>query len=176
MHGGTGARMLSGMKLPTTLCLCLVALLLLPGCKARNRRHTLETGVGAVTEPRQTIDRRVAPDAAYINLTYTNLLLAPGGSSTVELDVVNRGQDPTGPFRVAVYATLGRVVTSKRTLLGSVEVGSLTNAGPQHLVIPITAPAQPGSYAIGIDVDDQRQVPGDDRANNTSGPSQLLVR
>jgi hypothetical protein len=163
------------MKLTTRSAPC-VAALLLSACTSGGNRHRVETAVGAVTTPRRQIDARTAPDAAFINLTYAKLQLAPGEASTVELDVINRGQDPTGPFRVAVYATLGRVVTANRTLLGSVEVSTQTNAGPQHLVIPITAPAQPGSYAIGVEVDDRRQVPGDDRDNNRSGPSQLLVR
>lgn len=163
------------MKL-TPLCLAWL-LLLLPACKSGgNRRHRVETAVDAVTTPRIEADARTAADLAFINLTYASLALAPGAASTVELDVINRGQDPTGPFRVAVYATRGRVVTANRTLLGSVEVDTQTNAGPRHLVIPITAPAEPGSYAVGVEVDDRKQVAGDARANNRSGPSQLLVR
>ncbi len=88
---------------------------------------------------------------------------------------MNRGAQPAGPFRVAVYATLGRVVTANRTLLGSAEVGSLSS-GAQHVVVKFAAPATAGSYGVGIEIDDQRQVAEDDRSNNTSGPAQLLVR
>lgn len=89
---------------------------------------------------------------------------------------MNRGEQPAGPFRVAVYATFGgSVVTAKKTLLGSADVGSLASQA-QHVVVTFTAPATPGGYAVGIEIDDQRQVSGDDRSNNTSGPAQLIVR
>ena len=93
----------------------------------------------------------------------------------MELDVVNRGEQPAGPFRVAVYAALGSVVTANRTLLGSADVDSLAS-GAQHVVVRFTAPATPGSYAVGIEIDDQRRVSGDIRSNNTSGPERLLVK
>jgi subtilase family serine protease len=136
----------------------------------------VERTVNAVTVPGSSnAPRRTAPDPSFINLKWGPLQLAPGGTSTVEVDVVNRGEHPSGPFRVAVYATLGRVITANRTLLGSTEIESLENQA-KHVIVQITAPAVAGSYAVGIEIDDQRRVPGDDRSNNTSGPAQLLVR
>jgi hypothetical protein len=150
---------------------------LLAGCRgSAGNRPALERTVNAVTSPRaSSAPRRVAPDPSFMNLKWGPLVLAPGGTSTAELDVVNRGEQPAGPFRVSVYATLGRVVTAKRTLLGSTEVGSLAGQ-PQHVVVTFAAPAAAGSYAVGIEIDDQRQVAGDDRGNNTSGPAQLIVK
>lgn len=89
--------------------------------------------------------------------------------------MVNRGDQPAGPFRVAVYAARGSVVAADRTLLGSADVGSLAS-GAQHVVVTFTAPATAGSYAVGIEIDDLRQVPGDARNNNTSGPAMLIVK
>ena len=153
----------------------LALLLAGAGCSGGNRAAT-ERAVGAVTAPRSSSPpRRTGPDPSFVNLKWGSLQLAPGGTSTAELDVVNRGEQPAGPFRVAVYATLGRVVTANRTLLGSTNVESLA-AQAQHVVVTITAPAAPGSYAVGIEIDDQRQVSGDDRSNNTSGPAQLIVK
>ncbi len=153
----------------------LVLLLAGGGCAGGNR-PAVERAVNAVTAPRSTSrPRHAGPDPAFVNLKWGPLQLAPGGTGTAELDVVNRGEQPAGPFRVAVYATLGRVVTANRTLLGSADVGSLA-AQAQHVVVRFTAPATAGSYAVGIEIDDQRQVPGDERSNNTSGPAQLLVR
>jgi len=145
------------------------------GCAGGNR-PAVERTVNAVTAPHSSAPpRHAAPDPSFVNLKWGPLLLAPGGTGTAELDVVNRGEQPAGPFRVAVYATLGRVVTGNRTLLGFADVASVSTQ-PQHVVVKITAPATPGSYAVGIEIDDQRQVPGDDRSNNTSGPAQLLVK
>ena len=150
--------------------------LLLAGCSGGNR-PAVERAVNAVTAPRSSSPaRRTEPDPSFVNLKWGPLHLAPGGASTVELDVVNRGERPAGPFRVAVYATPGgSVVTANKTLLGSAEVASLSSSA-QHVVIPFTAPATPGGYAVGIEIDDQLQVAGDARNNNTSGPAQLLVR
>ena len=68
-----------------------------------------------------------------------------------------------------------RDLTANKTLIGSADVASLASSG-QRAVVPFTAPAAPGSYAVGVEIDDQRRVPGDDRSNNTSGPAQLLVK
>jgi hypothetical protein len=152
--------------------------LLLAGCGCSGgNRHAVERAVGAVTAPRTSPPpRRIAPDPSFLNLKWGSLHLAPGGTTTAELLVVNRGEQPTGPFRVAVYATPGgTVVTANRTLLGSTDVASLASQG-QPVVVTITAPAKAGSYAVGIEIDDLRQVPGDERSNNTSGPAQLVVR
>lgn len=161
---------------PMLARLVLVPLLLAGwGCSGGNR-PAVERTVNAVTAPRPVSrPRHAGPDPSFINLKWGPLLLAPGGTSTAELDVVNRGEQPAGPFRVAVYATLGRVVTANRTLLGSADVASLAS-GAQHAVVQFTAPATAGSYAVGIEIDDQRQVSGDDRSNNTSGPAQLIVK
>ena len=145
------------------------------GCAGGNRA-SVERSVNAVTAPKgSSAPRKPNPDPAFINLKWGPLQLAPGGPGTVELDLLNRGEQPVGPFRVAVYATLGRVVTANRTLLGSADIASLATQA-QHVVVTFTAPGAPGSYAVGIEIDDQRQVPGDDRTNNTSGPSQLFVK
>lgn len=161
---------------PMLARLVLIPLLLAGcGCSGGNR-PVVERAVNAVTAPRlSSPPRRTGPDPSFANLKWGSLQLAPGGTSTAELDLVNRGEQPAGPFRVAVYATLGRVVTANRTLLGSADVGSLASQA-QHVVVKITAPATAGSYAVGIEIDDQRQVSGDDRSNNTSGPAQLIVR
>jgi hypothetical protein len=154
----------------------LVALLIAGfGCGGGNR-HALETSVNAVTGTKTSPPpRRRTPELSFVNLKWGPLALAPGAAGSAELDVVNQGEQTSGPFRVAVYATLGRVVTANRTLLGSTDVASLASQA-QHLVIPFTAPAAPGSYAVGIEIDDQRKIPSDDRSNNTSGPAQLLVK
>ena len=62
-----------------------------------------------------------------------------------------------------------RDLTANKTLIGSADVASLASSG-QRVVVPFTAPA------VGVEIDDQRRVPGDDRSNNTSGPAQLLVK
>src|SRR6185295_10582086 len=119
------------------------------GCSVGNR-PAVERAVNAVTAPGpSSAPRRVGPDPSFVNLKWGPLGLAPGGTSTAEFDVVNHGEQPAGPFRVAVYATLGRVVTANRTLLGSTDVGSLGSQA-QHVVVHITAPATAGSYAVGI--------------------------
>lgn len=158
----------------------LPRLLLLPllvaGCSGGNR-PALERTVNAVTAPRaSTPPRRTAPDASFMNLKWGSLHLAPGGTTTAELDVVNRGEQATGPFRVAVYATPGgSVVTANKTLLGSTDVASLVHR-VERVVVTITAPVKAGSYAVGVEIDDLRQVPGDERNNNTSGAALLIVK
>lgn len=151
--------------------------LLLAGCRgSSSNRPAVERAVNSITGPREVSrPRHAGPDLAFVNLKWGPLALAPGGAGTVQLDVVNRGEQPAGPFRVAVYATLGRVVTANKTLLGTADVASLAGQA-QPVVVKFTAPAAAGSYAVGIEIDDQRQVAGDDRRNNTSGPAQLLVK
>ena len=163
------------MNLKVT-CALLIPLLF-AGCRGSSgNRSKVERAVGAVTEPRGVSRPRwEGPDPAFVNLKWGALQLAPGGQSTAEIDLVNRGERAAGPFRVAVYATLGRVVTANRTLLGSVAVDGLGASG-RRLIIPFTAPATPGSYAVGIEIDDEGRVSGDNRANNKSGPAQLLVK
>lgn len=159
----------------TLLRFLLVPLVLAAwGCSGNNR-HDLERSVNAVTGSKSSAPRRRTPDLSFVNLKWGPLQLAPGGTSTAELEVVNRGEMTAGTFRVAVYATLGRVVTADRTLLGSTEVKSLS-AQAQRVIVTFTAPATAGSYAVGVEIDDQRQVTSDDRSNNTSGPAQLLVK
>lgn len=154
-----------------------LALLLAGGGCSGGNRPAVERTVNSVTAPRSVSrPRHAGPDPSFVNLKWGPLHLAPGGTSTAELDVVNRGEQPAGPFRVAVYATFGgSVVTAKKTLLGAADVASLAGQA-QHLVVPFTAPAAPGGYAVGIEIDDQRQVPGDERSNNTSGAAQLIVK
>lgn len=86
-----------------------------------------------------------------MNLKRGALHLAPGGAGTVELDVVNRGERPSP----------GSVITAKKTLLGAAEVESLATQS-QRVVAAITAPATAAGYAVGIEIDDQRRVSGDD--------------
>lgn len=156
--------------------LALGALLLAGGGCAGGNRHAVEKAVGSVTAPRSSSSSRKTPDPSFINLKWGPLQLAPGATSTAELDLVNRGEQPTGPFRVGVFATAGSsVVTANKKLLGSVDIDSLASQ-PQHVIVTITAPATPGSYAVGIEIDDLRQLRGDDRGNNHSGPAQLFVK
>lgn len=153
----------------------LLSALALAGCKG-SQRPAVERAFDAVLAPRPSSPRRwEGPDPAFLNLKWGPLQLPPGGGGTAELLLVNRGEQPAGPFRIAVYATRGPVVTANRTLLGAAEVASLGSSGVP-VVVRFTAPATPGSYAVGIEIDDQRRVAGDDRSNNTSGPAQLLVR
>jgi hypothetical protein len=151
--------------------------LLLAGCGCSGgNRPAVERAVNSVLAPgASSPSRHTGPELTFVNLKWGPLQLAPGGTSTAEFDVVNRGEQPAGPFRVAVYATLGSVVTANRTLLGSANVASLASQA-QHVVVTMTAPATAGSYAVGIDIDDLRQVPGDIRSNNTSGPERLIVK
>jgi hypothetical protein len=55
-------------------------------------------------------------------------------------------------------------------------VGGLATGATQHAVITFTAPAEARGYAIGVEVDDRKQVAGDDRQNNTAGHERLWVR
>jgi hypothetical protein len=158
------------------LSAALAVVLFSAGCTPQQSRRARESARSWEGVPHVKAEKRVAPDVTFTNLKYAKLHLAVGEASTVELDVINRGQEPSGPFRVAVFASPGGVVTANRVLLGSASVESLTNERAQPLRIPITAPDKPGGYAIAIEVDDQRQVPNDDRANNRSGPSQLIVK
>lgn len=156
----------------------IAGLLAVAACSGGNR-PALERTVNALTGTHSPPPppKRVEPDVSYVKTKWGPMQLAPGGAGLLEIDVVNRGEKPSGPFRVAVYATLGRVVTADRTLIGSAEVASLTNqTPPQRVAVALTAPSSPGTYAVGIEIDDRLQVPGDDRANNTSGPWQLIVR
>lgn len=157
--------------------LCLVALLL-TACKGTSPPAAENVGDSPLFAPSTDSgpQRAAAADVAFSAVRYAGLQLAPGATSTVEVDVVNHGQQGSGPFRVAVWASLGRVVTANKTLLGSTGVADVPNGGQVQVVIPITAPSQTGTYAIAIEVDDQKQVPGDDRSNNESGPEQLVVR
>ena len=154
-----------------------VPLLLGGGGCAGGNRPAVERAANAVFAPRPVSrPRHPGPDPTFMNLKWGPLALAPGGTSTVELDLVNRGEQPAGPFRIAVYATPGgSVVTANKTLLGTADVASLGSSG-HHVVVPFTAPATPGGYAVGIEIDDQRQVSGDHRGNNTSGPALLNVK
>ena len=149
--------------------------LLLAGCRGGNR-PAVERAVNAVTAPRgASRPPHPGPDPAFVNLKWGPLVLAPGAVGTVELDVINRGERPFGAFRVGVYGNLGSVVTGKKELLGTAEVAPL-EGGPRHLVVRYTAPATPGRYALDVELDDQRQVPGDDLTNNRSAPVQLVVK
>lgn len=151
--------------------------LLFAGCRgSAGNRPAVERAVGAVTTPRgASRPRWEGPDPSFVNLKWGSLHLAPGAASSAELDLVNRGEQPAGPFRVAVYASPGSVVTANRTLLGAAEVDGLGASG-RHMVIPFRAPATPGGYAVGIEIDDERRVSGDSRNNNQSGPAQLIVK
>ena len=150
-------------------------LLILAGCSGGNR-PAVERAVNSVTGPRGTSrPPRQEPDPAFLNLKWGPMALAPGAAGTVEFDVVNRGEKPFGPFRAGVYGNLGTVVTGKRTLLGSAEVQPL-EGGPRRVVIPFTAPGTSGYHALEIELDDQRQVSGDDRTNNKSAPERLIVK
>jgi hypothetical protein len=101
--------------------------------------------VGSVTSPRRVERPRwEGPDPAFVSLKWGPLAPAPGGAGTMEFDVVNHGEPPAGPFRIAVHASLGRVVTANRTLLGAAEVASIGSSG-QHRVVPFTAPTAPGA-------------------------------
>ena len=151
-------------------------LLLLEGCGSGGNRAAVERGVNAVTEPRfGSRPRHEGPDPAFLNLKWGPMVLAPGASGTVELDVVNRGEQPFGPFRIGVYGNLGTVVTGKKTLLGFAEVQPL-EGGPRRVVIPFKAPAAAGYYALDVELDDLRQVPKDDLTNNRSAPERLIVK
>lgn len=119
---------------------------------------------------------RVQPDVSWMNLKFAKLQLGPGEKSSVQLEATNTGKEPTGPFRVAVYASPGASLTANRMLLGAVPVESLGDRGQRRVHVPFTAPAQPGGYAVGIEVDDLQQVPNDNRLNNRSGASQLIVK
>jgi hypothetical protein len=148
-----------------------LALLLALGCSGGNRPK-VERVVNAVTGPREVSrPRHPGPDPAFVNIKWGPLGLAPGATGTVELDIVNRGEQPFGAFRVGVYGNLGSVVTGKKALFGTAEA-----AGPGRVLVSYTAPATPGYYALEIMLDDLRQVPGDDVRNNKSAPAQLIVK
>lgn len=155
--------------------LALLPLLLL-GCSGGNR-PAVERAVNAVTAPRVLPKRppHAGPDPAFINLKWGPMALAPDAGGTVEFDLINRGEQPFGPFRVGVYGNLGTVVTGRRTLFGSAEVPP-PEGGPRRVAVSFKAPATAGHYAVEIELDDLRQVPGDDRTNNKSAPERLIVK
>ena len=151
--------------------------LLLAGCRSSgSNRADVERAVNSVTGPRQ-VSRppRKEPDPAFLNLKWGPMLLAPGAAGRVEFDLINRGETPFGPFRVGVYGNLGSVVTGKKALLGSADVQPLEGK-PRRVVVPFTAPATAGYYAVDVELDDLRQVPGDDTTNNRSAPERLIVK
>lgn len=150
-------------------------LLLLAGCSGGNR-PAVERAVNAVTSPKLPKPApHEGPDAAFINLKWGLMTLAPGAAGTVEFDVVNRGQKPYGPFRVGVYGNPGTVVTGKKQLLGTAEVPAYEGK-PRRVVVAFTAPATSGWHALDVELDDLKQVPGDDLTNNRSAPERLIVK
>ena len=154
----------------------LALLLAAAGCGSGSQRPAVERAVDAVLAPRPVSrPRHPGPDPAFTNLKWGPLQLAPGATGTVELDVVNRGETPFGPFRAGVYGNLGSVVTGKKALFGTAEVAPL-EGGPRRLVIRYVAPATPGHYAVDVELDDLRQIQGDDLGNNRSPPARLVVK
>lgn len=174
-------RILSSLVLGYTVNLMRGRLIWIPllvafcGCSGGNR-PAVERAVNSVTGPRSVSRPRwEGPDPSFMNLKWGPMMLAPGATGTVEFDVINRGEKPFGPFRAAVYGNLGTVVTGKKTLLGSADVAPL-EGGPRRVVITFTAPQPAGYYALDVELDDQRQVPGDDTTNNRSAPERLIVK
>lgn len=160
------------MKRTTVL---LLVVLSLAGCKTRRNRveRVVDT---ALTPPSVEREQHQGPDLSFLHLKWAKLGLAAGESSTVELDLVNRGTVAAGPFRVAVWVCTDNAITANKQLAGSVEVGGLPVGNPQRQVITFVAPTEKRGYAIAIEVDDRKQVEGDDRRNNASGVERLWVR
>lgn len=156
------------------LALALIALSL-SACKTK--RHHVESVADAAFGPRPVErEQHAGPDPAPMNVKWMALGLKSGESSTVELDLVNRGAAAAGPFRVVVWTCTDNAITARRQLAGSLEVPGLPLHAPQHVVVPFTAPTEKRGYVIALEVDDLKQVAGDDRDNNRSATERLWVQ
>jgi len=110
------------------------------------------------------------PDLVAASLSFSPNSIQPGGGNVIQVDelVENVGPVEAGAFRVAVYLSDNAVISSSDVLLGSRGLGSLPSGGSSGASNGFVVPGglSPGTYYVGLVVDDLGQLTELSEANN----------
>jgi len=121
------------------------------------------------------------PDLLSTALTIDPTSQYAGGTLTAQFTLQNPGDQPSGPFKVALYYSSDMTITPEDTLLAVLDVNELgagATSAPMQAVVTIPASASPGTRYIGVILDSQQQVVESDELNNVrrANLSVLLTR
>ena len=122
-----------------------------------------------------------APDLLTTSLTAPSTASA-GGEVSIAVQVHNQGSVDAGPFRLGVYLSDDPEITHEDIWFGACTYDSGLAAGQSETCsrnFPIPFRVSPGSYFLGVIVDDLDRVAEKNETNNaqaaSSGPIEVLV-
>jgi len=112
-----------------------------------------------------------APDLVALTSTGPTGSVSTGSPFTVSPKMLNSGEVNAGAFRVGIYLSADDTIDSTDVLLGSVNMAGLLIGASTETSTSVQIPAgtAPGTYRLGVWVDDLSSVQESGReANNTS--------
>lgn len=124
------------------------------------------------------VKKKKLPDLIAFNLSSDTVATVGTPLANVVAEVRNEGKKPAGAFRIHYYLSLDNVITSDDIDTGiSCESAGLVSGETIHCDARIDLPAAlaPGTYYLGVILDDQNAVAEKDESNNASAFGPLTI-